>query len=509
MRVRERAGVLDDEELAVLLQPRAVTIAEVEESPGVFSAAAGPVNHYRRVVTSDPTGDGRHRVTQRIEIEDAIPFWGVIFGNALAAHINRLGPDKKPPFWFPPDTIDGDATTALARISVLTFALGYCLIVLTQTITYAAEQFGADKGSQGFALATVRADVLISLPLALLADRRGRRRLAVTGTVLALVLTSIGALAPNLFALTVAQVVARGVANACIVSLSVMLAEEMPAGARAWGTSLQTMAGVFGAGVCLFALPLADLSTGAWRILFVIPLLFIPLTRKAGRQMKETRRYEVSVENRTEKPNAFKVLRDHKGRFFLLAASAALLSLFSTPASQFQNEFLRNERGFNGAEISFFVIITALPGGIGIVVGGRLAERGRRLVGAVATFVGVGATLLMFYSAGVGLYAWSAIGSIIGSAAVPALGVYGAELFPTEGRGAANGGIGLASRLGSVVGLIVVGQLSDSIGIPRALAYMAIGPLILTILILAFYPETAHKELEDLNTEDTALPDFL
>jgi hypothetical protein len=53
-----------------------------------------------------------------------------------------------------------------------------------------------------------------------------------------------------------------------------------------------------------------------------------------------------------------------------------------------------------------------------------------------------------------------------------------------------------------VVGLVVVGQLSDRVGLPRALTYVAVGPLILTALILAFYPETAHRELEDLNPED-------
>ncbi len=213
----------------------------------------------------------------------------------------------------------------------------------------------------------------------------------------------------------------------------------------------------------------------------------------------------VSAETRVETPKARQQLRSHRARFVLLASSGLLLAIFSTPASQFQNEFLRNERGFNGAQISLFVVLTALPGGVGIVAGGRLAERGRRLVGAVAIVGGVGCTVAMYYSSGAGLYAWSTIGSILGAAAVPALAVYGAELFPTEARGAANGGIGLVSRVGSVIGLVVVGQLADHIGLSRALLYMAAGPLILTVLVLAFYPETAHKELEDLNPEDVPL----
>jgi len=490
------------------MTPREKAVHETEDTLGVFSALDGPVEHYRRIVTVTP-GDkpGTHRVHQRVEVTSAIPFWGWLFGRGLAANLGRLGGDDKAPFWYPPDRLDARASTTLARIATLAFVLGYGATLLTQTITYAAGEFHADKGAQGLVLAAVRLDVLLSLPLTFLADRRGRRRLAVQGTIVACALTALGAFAPNLAALGVMQVLARGVGSAAIVTIGVMVAEEMPAGARAWATSIVTIAGVGGAGICLLVLPIADLSPGAWRAMFLFPLVLIPLARSAGKHLEETDRFKVSVDTRTEMPKVWHLLRTHRQRFVLLAGSAALLTVFATPAAQFQNEFLRTERGFSGAEITLFVVLTALPGGIGIVVGGRFAERGRRLVGALATFVGVGATALMFYSSGVGLYAWSALGSLIGAAAVPALGVYGAELFPTEARGAANGGIGFASRLGSVIGLVVVGQLADHIGLPSALAWMAIGPLILTVLILTAYPETAHRELEDLNPEDQPLPE--
>ena len=43
------------------------------------------------------------------------------------------------------------------------------------------------------------------------------------------------------------------------------------------------------------------------------------------------------------------------------------------------------------------------------------------------------------------------LGALIGGAAVPALGVYGAELFPTGNRGRANGLISVLSLIGSSV----------------------------------------------------------
>jgi MFS family permease len=504
VRVRERSTVLTQAEVDAVLAPRTVTVRETLDGVNSFVAADGMVGHYRRTVTIEPIDGERFRVRQRVEFALAanIGVWDVLFGSMLFGHLSRIGPNKSRPFWFPPDEIDARAVSALARISTLTFILGYTGTLLTQTITYAAEQFGDNKGAQGIALASVRLDVALAVPLAFLADRRGRRWLVVNGTAAACALSALGALAPNLLGLTAAQVLARGVTSACVVIAGVMLAEEMPAGARAWATSLASMSGFVGAGACVLALPLADLSAGSWRALYVIPLVFIPLAIRNGRHIRETHRYEVHAANRVTATKTWKVMREHRRRFFLIGGSATLLSLFATPANQFQNEFLRTERGFSGAQIAAFLTLTSIPGAVGVIVGGRLAENGRRLVGATATFVGVGMTLAQYYSYGAMIYATSTLGSIVGAAAIPALGVYGAELFPTEARGAANGGIGVMSRVGSVVGLVIAGELGDRIGLTRAFTYLAIGPLILVVLILVAYPETAHHTLEDLNPED-------
>ena len=507
MRVRERSAVLTREELDVVRQPRTVTLAEAADGPDAFVAADGLASGYRRTLDVEALDDGRFRVRQRVQVDRGadIGMWDALFGPMLASHLGRIGPNEKPPFWFPPDQVDDRALSVLARVSTLAFVLGYGATLLTQTITYAADEFGANKAAQGVALASVRVDVLFALPLAVLADRRGRRWLLVNGVTAACALTALGALAPNLVGLTGAQVLARGVTSACAVATAVIVAEEMPAGARAWATSLATMAGFVGGGLCVLALPLADISTRSWRLLYVLPLAFIPLARRIGSRIEETHRFEVHAANRVSFAKTFEVMREHRGRFFLIGGSALLLSLFATPAAQFQNEWLRTERGWSGTDIALFITITSIPGAIGVVVGGRLAERGRRAVGAVATFAGVGFTVLQYWSFGVLIYLWSTLGSIIGAAAIPALGVYGAELFPTEARGAANGGIGLLSRVGSVVGLVVAGELGDRIGLSRALTYLGVGPLILTVLILVAYPETAHHTLEDLNPEDAPL----
>src|ERR687891_2929368 len=164
------------------------------------------------------------------------------------------------------------------------------------------------------------------------------------------------------------------------VLLTVIAAEEMPPGARAYALSLLSMTGALGAGMALWVLPVADLGLRAWRILYVVPLLFVPLVLRFGRLIPESRRYE--------RPHRTVRLAGHYRRLALLAGAALLLYVFTAPSSQFRTEFLRDERGMSALGVSLFVMATSTPAGIGIVVGGRLADlKGRRVVGAVAASV--------------------------------------------------------------------------------------------------------------------------
>jgi MFS family permease len=220
------------------------------------------------------------------------------------------------------------------------------------------------------------------------------------------------------------------------------------------------------------------------------------LLASIARRLPESRRYQA--------PHVDSGLAGHGRRFWILAASGFLLAVFTAPASQFQNEYLRDERGYSGAMISLFIIATNTPGALGIIIGGRIADlRGRRGVAAIAVIVGTLGTVGMFVVGGWTMWAWSIAAALVGSAAVPALGVYGPELFPTSLRGRANGILTVLGVCGSVVGLVAVGRLAESFdGFGPALAIMAIGPLLMAVLVLVAYPETAHRELEDLNPED-------
>jgi MFS family permease len=107
----------------------------------------------------------------------------------------------------------------------------------------------------------------------------------------------------------------------------------------------------------------------------------------------------------------------------------------------------------------------------------------------------------MFAVAGWPMWLGSTIGSAVGGATIPSLGVLNPELFPTSRRGLANGLLNLAAVIGSVGGLLLVGQLVGVWGYGTTIAAVGIGPLVV-ILLLRWIPEGARRELEDLNPVD-------
>jgi MFS family permease len=505
--------------LAAALEPLDGLVVERADGDGRFTVEGGPFRSFERTVTTEPAEDpGRFVVHEHVEFSLAIPVFGVIFVGPVK-HALRPGSKHRTsggpaPWWAPPDALDARASHVLGLLAALSVATGYLGTLLSQTITYAAEEFGASDTAQGQALAAARIGVLLSMVVIGLADRVGRRRALVVGLQIgALVMTTV-ALSPNLIAFTAGQTVARGFTTAAIVLLAILAVEEMPAGSRAYAVSVMTMAGALGGGMVLWFLPFTDLDPAAWRLLYVVPLGWFFVVRLLSRTLPESARFQKS--ELTDADDAASRTHDarmsHWGRLALLASSQFLIQLYFAPSAQFLNEFLRDERGFDqGWMITVFSIVTNLPGAIGIIVGGRLADtRGRRVIGSIALVVGVGTSVLMYNVSGASMWAWSFIGSLIGAAIVPALGVYGPELFPTHLRGKANSAITLLGVLGAAIGLLVAGALSDRWGsFGPAMALLAIGPAILAVMVITLYPETAHQELEDINPDDRALRDVI
>ena len=137
----------------------------------------------------------------------------------------------------------------------------------------------------------------------------------------------------------------------------------------------------------------------------------------------------------------------HRRRLLLFGTTAVLVALFATPASQFQNQYLRTQRGFSATHISVLSQIAGTIGGLAVLAGGRLADTwGRRPVATVGVAAGTAVTLFSYFSAGWALWTWVIVGSLLSYGVGPALSVYGPELFPSAVRSTAAGVLGALSR---------------------------------------------------------------
>ncbi len=473
-----------------------------------FELQDGPLAAYERTVRVGPVdGSDRVSVRQEVRFRVGVPYVSWLFAAPMRANLGGLLPAGRSPWWAPPQRLPRRAAVTLATLCALSVLVGYLDDVVATTMTYAGREFGVGDTGQGVALGLIQISAVLALVLLARADRHGRRRTVLAATVVGALLTGLGALSPSLSVLTVSQVAAGALLTAQDVLLGVMAVEEMPPGARAWGLALITMSFGLGGGLLLLALPLADLGRGGWRWLYALGALAVPAVWSCARHLPESARWIAEDAQSRLRPAPAGRERWAPGlrrRLVVLGAGALLFALFDAPGGQLQNQYLRTQRHWSATRISVAEQITGTIGGAGTLIGGRLADtHGRRPVAAIAVGLGTLATLLEYLTHGVALYGWMTAGSLFGYAVVPVLAAFGGELFPTGLRGRAGGILTILGAAGGLTGLVLTGVISSAVGtIGPALAVVAAGPVVLVVLILRAYPETAGRRLEDINPGD-------
>jgi MFS family permease len=483
-----------EETLALLLTPRDDIAHEQADSETTFSLASGPFRSYQRTVEVLPEA-----LVERTVFRLAIPWFGRLFVPFVWLSLRRpAGPNRfggKQPIWAPPSRLDARSGRILGLLAAASLVVGYVNTLFTQTVALTQDEFRFSNSAQGTAGVIVRLGVIVALPFVFNADRRGRKRMVVFCGTAALLLTALGALAPNLAWLTATQTLGRPLGLALDILITVIAAEEMPRGARAYALSVLAMSVGLGAGFCVIALPLADLGVRAWRLLYVLPLLMLFIVLDLARRLPESKRFEA-----THAAPAPVLTR----RLAIVASVSFFGNMFVAPASFFQNRYLKDIRHFDAKHVALFTLVTATPAGLGIFLGGRLAEtRGRRLVGMVGIIFGTWAVLGSFFIGGWPMWVLAFLGGFIGGSGYPAVQVYRSELFPTGNRGRAGGLIVASALVGGSIGLLFTGPLLDAKrGYGPALTVAAIGEMVAAAIIWFTFPETAHKELEELNPED-------
>ncbi len=513
----------DVEHLERLLSPRDdVLVAERRVDPAVrqdagdadagpgpqgrveFEWADGPFRRYHRAVSWSPAGaPGRIDIDQEFSYSLAIPYWSRLYEPVVRRALRNGIPAGVRPWWSTPDRLSPQQSTMVAAVTLFNLVAGLLYGLLTQVLTFVAADLGdGSAGQQATMLAVVRVGVVLTVLAMLLADRRGRRRIALWSFVIAAVLTLATAASPTWWLFGALQLVARNLAIAGLLCVDTIAIEELPAGSRAMVSGLGALAYGLGAGFIVVSLPLADLGTWGWRLTFVVAGLTLPMIWHARRYLPESGRFERVAAERRETAAVVAPTESRRisgTRFVLVGAMFFLFNVFLAPASQLQNDYLRTERGFSGLTITLFVVLTATPAGLGVLLGGRLADlRGRRAA-IVPGLIAYGLfNAVMFSIGGPPMWVASLLGSVVGALSVPAMGVIAPELFPTARRGGVRGMITAIAVTGSVIGLLLAGTMVDAGSYGSAFTVLAVAPLVAAALALAI-PETRGRELEDLN----------
>ena len=404
-----------------------------------------------------------------------------------------------------PVALDRRITRLLVILSGVAFITSYQGSVLSTILTYPAKQWGESARSQAQVLAVLRFDIVFAFLIVRAADRHGRRRVLIIGSIAGPLLTALSALTNGLIFFGALQFAARTFTTAVAILITVYVAEELPNGARAWATGLLVGVAAGGSAALLLISATADRSPNAWRLPLLLPMLMVPYLLWSFRSLEESIRFKTRVVGAADVSLGVKPARDavvrafriHRQRLAWVAVLALVIAFEQTPARQLQNEFLRSERDFSSVQVSVFGLLSNAPGLIGLLVGSMLSDRiGRKrfiVIGLSGFAIGDAG---MFLSHGTMLWVWSVIGALFGGMCLPALGVYTAEVFPTMIRATANGVVTAMSRFGGAIGLLAVGWLSSSTAGP-ALAATTIGLWLGIIVLITALPETAGMDLEE------------
>ena len=534
-----RTFVVDQNELADLLSPRDDIVLEARGNTAngrhEFGLSEGPFHSYARTVVVAPVGStasshpadrgrsgaaadeaasGRFarladgapppadtrpvRVTETVEWRLAVPWFGPLV-NLFVRRAMRMGRsgDGTQPIWAPPQRLSVRSATVMAMLAAAAMLSGYLANAPSELHTYAADEFGTDQAAQGVLGAVVRIGTLLAIGVSVLADRYGRRRIVAGAIVAGIGCAALAALAPNMAALG-AVLLAGRTANAALgATVVVMALEEIPAGCRAWCLSVLAMSAALGAGAVVWLQPICDAAPWAWRLLFAIPLLALLAARPLLARLPESRRFE--------RRGREAVLRDSWRPIVLLGGIYLAFGLMLGPLDWFRNEYLRDEHGFSAALVSLFLLTTATPAGLAVYAAGRLADsRGRRVILAVASVLGLGTLVLMFNASGL-LLLWplGLAGTVLSAGLLPALGVYRGELFPTAVRARAATLTGAMGVVGAAVGVLAAGGLRTAWGsFGEVMALLWIGPLVAAAAALIWLTERSGHELETLHPVD-------
>lgn len=404
--------------------------------------------------------------------------------------------------------------TVLA-VTGLSVASGFASFGVTAALGDVATAFGEPDPGQsvaalagltgttvGFGLAIIRLASLAALPLAGLADRKGRRRVILTCCAAGLALTVVTAISPDFWWFVALFALARPLLSATNALAAVIAAEETRSVDRSKAIAMVTGGYALGAGLTALVRLVIPSALG-FRGLFavvVVPLLFVPLLGRGLREPPSSRRLRSGTALGLRLGAVRPGLR---GRLAVLCVAHVGFGFVTGPVNTNLFWYGENALGMGSGAMALIVVAAAPTGLAGLLAGRWAADLLGRRVSAGAAMACTALAGIVTYSGGPAGLAVGYIAGIVAAAAyAPAAGALDAELFPTSQRATAAGWITASNIVGAVLGLVAFGLLVDAYGAFAPAAATIAAPVALMAVLYRLLPETRGMELEESAPEE-------
>lgn len=440
------------------------------------------------------------------------------------------------------------------------FFASYDGMIFTLALVQIQRDFNVTDDQVSFMSSLIALGPLFSLPFLLGADRYGRRVVLLITVAPYSVFTGLTALCYSAAPFVICQFLASVFLSAEGLVSHVVIIEEMPGHCRGWAVGVISSFAAFGSGFALLLFGFLGDRPGGWRVLYVAALAPLLLLACLRRFLPETGRfhYQKAIEHsngRVEidgcpvdlKPipvslgqvvspsssskktsedlqdalpfsfgtsclQALKPLRE----LFLHSRSRALgvlalcfVDSFAVGAQGlYEFKYLQSVHSFTAAHVSILGILGGLLSLGTFTLAGELSDRlGRRRL--LAFFLVMHSIFVcMYFSVPAGT-AGSRLVSVLWTFKVACGMGMGtlftalfAEVFPTMYRSTAQSLGVWGSSLGRPLGIFAEGVLAVSFGNHwRATAVVASMRILSAVLAMRCFPETAGRELEEINDE--------
>ncbi len=348
----------------------------------------------------------------------------------------------------------------------------------------------------GLGLSSLRAASLLGLPLASLADRRGRTPVLRRTLVVGLLVTALAALSPTYWFFVACFAVARPLLGATTTLVQVITVELSLRAHRMRLLAVMTAGTAIGSGLSALVHGLIR-GPDSFRWLFVLALVPLVVVAPWTSRIPEPRFRP------GEHPMAHlgEVGHEAAGALVRVAIVAFVIGVATGPAGGFTFVYGEGVLRMLARSVSLLVVVSGVAGFVGLVAGARLsATLGRRAAVAVGTLVTALASAYAYSGGRTAFVAGYVVGVGAGGVLAPSMAALATEVFAHRYRATAAGWIAVAGVAGAIAGFALFGYVSDVVpaGVATGLrvpALVTFLPLLPALWVLRGLPEGRDLDL--------------